>query len=195
MLHLEDETLIGYAEGILREDVAQMVRQHVEACSFCRLALQDWQDLIALLKASPLEDAPEYAIRNCIALYNIPAQPSVIRETLARIVFNSLDTPLTAGLRGSAEGQQILFSTDNIDLHLQIFREKPLMLGQLMERSNHEFIAGARIGILQEGELIDSTVSNSLGEFRFTELPRGHVQLYADLPSKLRVIARFTMER
>jgi hypothetical protein len=195
MLHLEDETLIGYAEGILREDVAQMVRQHVEACSFCRLALQDWQDLIALLKASPLEDAPEYAIRNCIALYNIPAQPSVIRETLARIVFNSLDTPLTAGLRGSAEGQQILFSTDNIDIHLQIFREKPLMLGQLMERSNHEFIAGARVGILQEGELIDSTVSNSLGEFRFTELPRGHVQLYADLPSKLRVIARFTMER
>jgi hypothetical protein len=195
MLHLEDETLIGYAEGILREDVAQMVRQHVEACSFCRLALQDWQDLIALLKASPLEDAPEYAIRNCIALYNIPAQPSVIRETLARIVFNSLDTPLTAGLRGSAEGQQILFSTDNIDIHLQIFREKPLMLGQILERSNHEFIAGARVGLLQEGELIDSTLSNSLGEFRFTELPRGHVQLYADLPSKLRVIARFTMER
>jgi hypothetical protein len=195
MLHLEDETLIGYAEGILREDVAQMVRMHVEACSFCRLALRDWQDLIALLKASPLEDAPEYAIRNCIALYNIPAQPSFIRETLARIVFNSLDTPLTAGLRGSAEGQQILFSTDNIDIHLQIFREKPLMLGQIMERSNHEFIAGVRVGILHEDELIDSTVSNSLGEFRFTELPRGHVQLYADLPSKLRVIARFTMER
>lgn len=195
MPHLEDETLIGYAEGILREDVAQMVRTHVEACSFCRLALHDWQDLIALLKASPLEDAPEYAIRNCIALYNIPAQPSVIRETLARIVFNSLDTPLTVGLRGSAEGQQILFSTDNIDIHLQIFREKPLILGQIMERSNHEFIAGARVGILQESELIDSTVSNSLGEFRFSELPRGHVQLYADLPSKLRVIARFTMER
>jgi hypothetical protein len=195
MLHLADETLIGYAEETLREDEAQMVRMHVEGCSFCRLALHDWQDLIALLKASPLEDAPEYAIRNCIALYNIPAQPSVIREALARIVFNSLDTPLTAGLRGSAEGQQILFSTDNIDIHLQIFREKPLMLGQILERSNHEFIAGARVGLLQEGELIDSTLSNSLGEFRFTELPRGHVQLYADLPSKLRVIARFTMER
>ena len=195
MLHLQDETLIGYAEGTLREDAAQVVKMHVEACGFCRLALRDWQDLIALLKASPLEDAPEYAIRNSIALYNIPAQPSVLRETLARIVFNSLDTPLTAGLRGSAEGQQILFSTDNIDIHLQIFREKPLMLGQIMERSNHEFIAGARVGILQEDELIDSTVSNSLGEFRFTELPRGHVQIYADLPSKLRVIARFTMER
>jgi hypothetical protein len=195
MLHLQDETLIGYAEETLREDEAQVVRMHVEACGFCRLALRDWQDLIALLKASPLEDAPEYAIRNCIALYNIQPQPSVLGETLARIVFNSLDTPLTAGLRGSAEGQQILFSTDNIDIHLQIFREKPLMLGQIMERSNHEFIAGARVGILQEGELLDSTVSNSLGEFRFTELPRGHVQLYADLPSKLRVIARFTMER
>jgi hypothetical protein len=194
MLHLEDETLIGYAEGTLRDDEVQMVRMHVETCGFCRLALSDWQDLIALLKASPLEDAPEYAIRNCIALYNIPIQPSIIREALARIVFNSLDTPLTAGLRGSAEGQQILFSTDNIDIHLQIFREKPLILGQILERSNHEFIAGAKVGILQEGEVIDSTVSNSLGEFRFSELPRGHVQLHADLPSKLRVIARFTRE-
>src|SRR6185369_5331149 len=194
MLHLEDETLIGYAEGTLREDEAQMVTMHVETCGFCRLALKDWQDLIALLKASPLEDAPEYAIRNCIALYNIPARPSVIRDIIARIVFNSLDTPLTAGLRGSSDGQQILFSTDNIDIHLQIFREKPLIMGQLLERSNHEFIGGARIGILQDGELVDTTISNSLGEFRFSELPRGHVQLQADLPSKLRVIARFTME-
>jgi hypothetical protein len=116
-----------------------------------------------------------------------------MREILAGIVFNSFDSPLAAGVRGMSHFQQILFRADDIDIHLQVSCEQPVVLGQLMERSKHQFVSGARVGILQDGKTIETTVSNPLGEFRFSEVPQGDVQLHADLPSHLRVIARFKM--
>src|SRR5947199_2826329 len=72
MRHLTSEALIGFTEGRLTPEDKPTVEQHISSCAFCFAEASEWFLLLDLMKVSTLESAPEHAIRNCFAIYDIP---------------------------------------------------------------------------------------------------------------------------
>ncbi len=187
--HLEIEQLIGYAEGKLSQQQMPFVEKHVRECHPCTRELHDWVDIFTLLRGFSLERAPDEALRICRAIYRAPERTSRLREIFANLIFDSFAQPATAGVRGEADSRQLLLKGGDVDLHLRISQVPNLMLGQLLQRTDTRFVSGVRIQIVFKGESVGTTVTDSLGEFRFQELPSGNLQLCADLPKEVRLIA------
>ena len=111
---------------------------------------------------------------------------------IASIVFNSLTHANIKGFRGPMESQQIIFQAEDLSIHLRVSKpdQERVILGQLLQQAPDSFIAGARISLLLESGKIGSTVTNSLGEFRFSAVPVGALTLEADISAR-RLIANF----
>src|SRR5262249_54492844 len=92
------------------------------------------------------------------------------------------------GIRGESDSQHIVMETDDVEVYLRIASGSRTILGQLL-RTNGDFLAGARTELLGNGQLVDMTVTDSLGEFRFKTAPEGDLRLQAEISSDCRLIA------
>lgn len=112
---------------------------------------------------------------------------------IARMTFNSLKDASIAGLRGSGESQQIVFETDDVSIHLRISipDQQRIILGQLLQRAPGGFVRGAIVELQYQDEAVSSTVTNTIGEFRFKGVPAGALTLQAEIPGRPRIIASF----
>src|SRR5436309_10833622 len=130
MRHPTSETLIGFAEGRLTPEDKLSAEQHISSCAPCFAEASEWFLLLDLMKVSTLESAPEHAIRNCFAIYDIPKPVSKLRQLYAAVVFHRADVPPVAGVRCVTDCQQILFGTGDGDVDLRIGCKTRVMLGQ-----------------------------------------------------------------
>ena len=193
MRHLSIEALIGCAEGRLTPEDKLTVEQHISSCALCFAEASEWFLLLDLMKVSTLESAPEHAIRNCFAIYNIPKPVSKLRQLYAALVFDGANVPAVAGVRGVTDCHQILFRTGDVDVDLRIGGKPRVILGQILRRGAGHFLAGVPVGLRQADRQIESTISDALGEFRFGIAPAGKLRLHADLP-EYRLIGDFTIK-
>jgi len=193
MRHLSIEALIGCAEGRLTPEDKLTVEQHISSCALCFAEASEWFLLLDLMKVSTLESAPEHAIRNCFAIYDIPKPVSKLRQLYAAVVFDRADVPAVAGVRGVTDCQQILFRTGDVDVDLRIGGKPRVILGQILRRGAGHFLARVPVGLCQADRQIESTISDMLGEFRFGIAPAGKLRLHADLP-EYRLIGDFTIK-
>jgi hypothetical protein len=193
MRHLTSETLIGFAEERLTPEDKLTAEEHISSCALCFAEASEWFLLLDLMKVSTLESAPDHAIRNCFAIYNIPKPVSKLRQLCAAVVFNSADVAAVAGVRGVTDCQQILFRTGDVDVDLRIGGKPRVILGQILQRKAGHFLAGVPITLRHEDAQIESTISDRLGEFRFGIAPAGKLRLHADLPA-YRLIGDFTIK-
>jgi hypothetical protein len=74
---------------------------------------------------------------------------------------------------------------EEFDIHIKIWGEqdRKQMLGQLLPRSREDFVRAARFHLLRNGERLESTAIDSMGEFHFTDVPEGDLSLQIDLPN------------
>ena len=191
MAHLSNEDLVAYVEGRLQGQALQTSKAHFEACASCAKELRSWVDVFETLHGSQLQDPPAYAIRNSIAIYQIPKPVSAVRRVLASLVFDSFGQPVTVGVRGPSDAQQLLLQAEGMDLHLRL--SPPVIVGQLLQRTEQRFVSGARLSLIQQGVAVESTITDALGEFRFRQVPAGQVRLEADLPSNVQLVGEFTV--
>ena len=111
---------------------------------------------------------------------------------IARIVFNSLTHAGIKGFRGPMESQQIVFEAGDLSIHLRVSKpeEDRVILGKIMQESPNRFISSTTVNLMLGSNRIDSTVTNSLGEFRFGRVPAGALTLEARIAPRV-VIANF----
>jgi len=91
-----------------------------------------------------------------------------------------------AGGRGfMATARQLVMRAEEFDIHVKIWgeREHRQMLGQLLPRSGQDFVHAARFHLLRNGERIETTVVDEVGEFHFNDVPEGDLSLQIDLPN------------
>ncbi|PYS31042.1 MAG: hypothetical protein DMG11_02840 [Acidobacteria bacterium] len=114
-------------------------------------------------------------------------------QLVATIVYNSLTHATMAGFRGAAESQQIIFHAEGLSIHLRISKVKAerIILGQLLQRSSHEFLSETTVSLVSGAEKIRTTTTNSHGEFRFSGVPAGALTIEAEIPSRPLLIANF----
>ena len=103
----------------------------------------------------------------------------------ATVVFDSSRQTSLAGARGIPDPTtSLVLQTDEFDIHLQICREQQhrQILGQILPRGSKHF-AKARCYLLRNGEKLQVTAADTLGEFNFSEVPEGALNLQVELPS------------
>ncbi len=194
MSHVTNDDLVAYVEGRLKGQALQSLRIHFEGCASCAKELRNWAELFETLHGSQLQDPPAYAIRNSLAIYQIPKPASTVKQVLARLVFDSFREPLAVGVRGPADAQQLLLQGEGMDLHLRVSQAPPAIVGQLLKRSERRYVSGARLSIIKQGVPVETTISDALGEFRFRQVPVGELRLEADLPSNVKLVGEFTVQ-
>ena len=199
-MHLNAETALDFLEGRLGTDQQAFWKSHMEDCNKCATDVLQWQQLRGGLKRSHLANVPDQDLENALHIYaplEKEAEPSIFRSLVASIVFDSFLQPSLAGVRGASArlSRQLVMRAEEFDIHIKIWgdRQHRQMLGQLLPRSGMEFGGGARFHLLRNGERIESTTTDEVGEFHFTEVPDGDLSLQIDLPN-LTVIGALNVE-
>jgi hypothetical protein len=194
-MHLNTEVALNFLEGRLDKEQEAFWKRHVDACKDCAQDVRRWQELGINLKRSHLRSAPDTDVESVMHIFR-PRQEEVasLRSIIASIVFDSFLQPAMAGARGaSTTSRQLVMRADEFDIHIKIWSEgeRKEMLGQLLSRSDPGFTSTARFHLLRNGEKIESTITDELGEFHFSDIPEGNLSLQMDLPN-LTVIGALT---
>src|SRR5262245_28721522 len=192
MRHLSTKSLIGLAEGRLSPRSKRYVEQHLEDCALCSAEAAEWCSLLDLMKIKALKTAPDQAVRNCSTIYEISKPISKLQQLFATVLFNSETAAAPVGVRGVAECQQIVFRAGDVDIHLRIGGEPRVILGQITRRAGNHYLGGVPVVLLQGDQPIETTISDTLGEFRFGIVPYGPLRLHADLPFS-RLVGEFSV--
>ncbi len=188
-MHLNTETALDLIEGRLDRDQETSWKEHMDVCDRCRKDFLQWQQIGMNLKRSHLLSASDDELASAIGIFSPVQKPDRlgIRSIVAALVFDSFRQPALAGIRGSATqtGRQLVLRAEEFDIHIKVWgsSERKQMLGQLLPRNDNTFGSGARFHLLRNGERLESTTTDELGEFRFTFVPDGDLSLQIDLPN------------
>lgn len=185
-MHLGTEVALDLLEGLVEDDERVFWEEHLHGCVDCSRQLDYWRTMKPLLKQSHLESAPDEDLADAIGVFVVRrhAAQSVVR-TFASILFDSFAQPAMAGARGVAVGtRQVVLRAEEFDIHVKIWGESDhkQLLGQLLPRHSSSFVQSARLHLLRNGERFETTATDEMGEFRFTDIPDGLLSLQIDLP-------------
>src|SRR5215510_12118028 len=175
MQHPTIESLIGFAEGRLSPESKLDVEQHIANCGVCSSGASEWFSILDPLKSTNLEIAPAHF------------------EELFATGFCDLTASVRVGQRSVPDCRQIVFRAADVDVHLRIGGTPRVIVGQMFRRKASYFLAGVPVGISQSDQLIQTSITNMLGEFRFSIVPSGTLRIHADLPS-FRLIVDLTVD-
>jgi len=188
-MHLSSEITLDFLERRLGGGQEDFWKQHLNNCEECRQEVDQWRVLHTAVKRPHLSSAPDPDLQKAIRIF--PHRPdeggSRIRSVVAAIIFDSFTQPALAGARGSAaaSARQLIMRADQFDIHIKIWGEgeRRQLLGQILPRSNQDFVHTARFHLLKNGERIETTEVDDMGEFHFTNIPEGDLSLQMDLPN------------
>ena len=188
-MHLNTETALDFIEGRLQKDQEAFWKSHMDDCDRCSKDFLQWRQIGIGLKMSHLQSAPPLDLQNAARIFS-PIQPEErvgLRSVIAAIVFDSFTQPAMAGVRSAAlqAGRQLVMRAEEFDIHIKVWggSERKQMLGQLLPRNGKSFASGARFHLLRNGERLESTTTDELGEFHFSYVPEGELSLQIDLPN------------
>ncbi len=187
-MHLVPETALDLLEERLDEEQAAFWRLHLQDCNDCAAELAAWRQMKGDVTRHHLKDASAQDLAKAFNIF--PARTDVpgitLRQVIATVTFDSLLQPAFAGARGAASpARQLVLRAEEFDIHVKIWNdgEHSQLLGQLLPRSGRDFVQVARFHLLRNGERLESTGVDDMGEFHFTDVPEGDLlSLQIDLP-------------
>lgn len=167
MKHYNEAQLADLARNLTPAVERAAMQDHVNGCIQCAPQLSMWQEVVVFAKEEAQFTPSGDTVR--IAKGNFWVKPQEAKST-ARLVFDSLLQPATAGTRGAVSARQFLFETDElyIDLRLDSQAERLSLVGQIMDRSQtKQAIQDLSIHLHKGKQQLADTKTNQFGEFQF----------------------------
>jgi hypothetical protein len=115
---------------------------------------------------------------------------------VASLAFDSSHPTATAQTRGSSSGRRIVLQTPAFDLDMKIRMDKwcAVIMGQVLERGTNSLLKNIEIRVLKEGVPVRMTIADSIGVFKFGDVPRGSLDILVTIPQYLsRILATFSI--
>ena len=186
-MHISTEKAVELVDGRLEPAQVELWENHFATCGTCSKDVAEWRKLQADLTRSHLQDAPSSVLKRAFHIFSPAPAPANagLRRVVASVVFDSFQQPAFAGARGAANAaRQLVLRAENFDIHLKIWGEHHhrQMLGQMLTRSGNETREIAHFHLLRNGERLESTSMDDMGEFHFNNIPDGDLSLQIDLP-------------
>ncbi|HET8675381.1 MAG TPA: hypothetical protein VFO63_06330 [Blastocatellia bacterium] len=184
-------TLIDYIDGRLGDDPASLVASHLGAgCLKCDRVRQWYVRVRDIAATDDLIEPPAWVLKRALRLFNRERAPTTagkLKQFIARLVFDSLSQPVIEGVRlTQSPVRQLLYRADAYSIDLQIAHSEESVAGvygQVLREGETRFgsVNGLRIELAGEGRVLDSTLTNEMGEFEFAKVRQGHYELRIDM--------------
>ena len=184
-------TLIDYVDGRLGDDGASLVASHLGAgCLKCGEVRRWYVRVRDVAATDDLIDPPAWVLQRALRLFNAGRAPTAVgklRQLIARLVFDSLSQPVIEGVRlTQSPVRQLLYRADAYSIDLQIANLEEsvaAMHGQVLREGETRFdsVNGLRIELAGEGRVLQSTLTNEMGEFEFAKVRQGDYELRIDM--------------
>lgn len=185
------ERLIDYLDNRLAGEEREKVQTHLVAgCSTCQAA-RGWYERVRQVMASDKTiEPPPWVLRRAARLIEArrPAERGIRRAArgIARLIFDSLRQPATAGARSAGSGErQLLYSVDDYSIDLQIApsgESRANLIGQVLSTGEAGFDSVARVSVdlARKGKRVHSTKTDEVGVFVINKLAPGKYDLRID---------------
>lgn len=180
--------LLDWLEGRLPLDEARALAERLESAGAATQADLDWLRLFQQAQQSVQSAVPPPSVRETLqkrfAAYAETRQPPGLFQRLAaKLTFDSVAQPATAGLRSVAdnsEQRQLIYASESAEIAITIQAALPdknlTLTGQvfpLQDTSEDAFI----IQLLRDARSVGLVAADELGEFTFTNLSVGEYSM------------------
>jgi hypothetical protein len=191
MKHFTKEEWADFARNVVGKDKREAMQSHLETgCKPCEGAATLWKRVHEVAQREAAYEPPEATLRTVKAMYAIHGKSSMkaSKRTVAQLLFDSLQTPLQAGVRSAAaDVRQLLYGSGDyrVDLRLepQVDSDRISVVGQLLNSVDPSASVDAvPVALLKGNRVVAESTTNRFGEFHLdTELGK-NLQLRVAVP-------------
>lgn len=188
MPHLKYDILLNYLEDHLSAEERSKVDMHLaEPCWQCGRRLTLLRTVLNSVARDRTVAPPEDILRRAVDISRShrerPERKPWMR-VIAALRFDSQQQLSFAATRGVTRTRQMLFTTEQVDIDLQIKpgRTDNDLLGQML--STGEAVPAFVSLQNNAGSLLRATETDSLGQFVFRQIPPGSYELVFDLENQ-----------
>jgi hypothetical protein len=186
MPHFTYETLLNYLENGLPADERKKVEEHLAGpCQQCGWRLARLQAVLHSVSGDRTAAPPEDVLKHAV---DVARQARPLAKPWMRVVaalnFDSRLQLSSAATRGATRTRQMLFTTEQVDIDLQI---KPGhgdtdLLGQMLSAGHPDEVLPAFVSLQNNiGTVLRATETDAFGQFAFRQIPSGRYDLVFDL--------------
>ncbi len=167
----------------------QEMQAHIErGCDQCKGAVAAWRRVTQLAARESAFEPPTAALKMVKAAMKLHALPT--RSSIAKLLFDSMNAPLLAGVRSassSSQQRQLLYGFDDyrVDLRFEpnFDADRALLLGQVLSSTEADQGAGSvAVALLRGGQVLGTAETNEFGEFQMECDLGGRLELQLTLP-------------
>jgi hypothetical protein len=196
MKHYALEKWVDFARNVIREDEKAEMQNHLNTgCTECSRELNMWQRLHQVAQRESAYEPVGGAVRTVNAIFaNRRSHPREAKPGVAALLFDSVRSPLSAGVRSAAgsASRQLLYGSDNyrIDVRIepQLDREKAVLIGQVLNSSDpDEHMSEVPVTLLKGKKILAECVTSQFGEFQMDCDLEGGFRLMVILPGQREV--------
>lgn len=178
------ERLIDYLNNQLDAGDAARLTAHLSAgCPHCA-ETRDWYERVRTIAAGDEStEPPSWVFKRAIKIFegqgNRPRLIERIGQAVASLVFDSLAQPSVAGVRSTeTTNRQLLYRAGNYSIDLQVAPAEHLradLIGQVLKEGEAAFesVSGLRLEVSRRGELVRSTMTDDMGQFKIDGVDYG----------------------
>jgi hypothetical protein len=191
MTHLKYDILLNYLEDRLPAQERSQVEAHLaEPCWRCGRHLALLRTVLDSVTGDRTVAPPPAVLKRAVDIgrsqRKIP-KPSPWMRVVAALSFDNRLQLSSAATRGATRVRQMLFTTEQVDIDLQIkpgVRDKDL-LGQLLGTQSTGEVLPAFVSLQNnKGAVLRATETDSRGQFAFRQVPFGVYDLVFDLENQ-----------
>ena len=192
MGHFSEQIWADYVRGVAQPKTSQDVETHLTSnCPDCTHIYEMWKKLYSVAANEPSLTPPDGAVRMVkleLAARQLPqARPWI----MATLVFDSLNQPLTAGVRsGPSDSRNLMFNGEGTTVTLVLDTQSQpgtiSLIGQVVDKSGAK-IAPRQAEIILWTETfqpVAETSCNEFGEFQMEFKAQGRLRLTVEIAGK-----------
>lgn len=190
MAHFKYETLLNYLENQLSDEERSQVDEHIASCPRCSRRLTLLQAVLRSTAGDRTVTPPESVLKRAVDIAHGKRESSLRKPWLRVVAALNFDSRLqlsSAAMRGTAHGRQMLFTTKQVDIDLQIKpgRTDSDLMGQMLSTQSSGEVLPAFVSLQSNaGTLLRATETDPLGQFTFRQIPSGSYDLVFDLENQ-----------
>ncbi len=188
MAHLDYETLLNYLDNGLPADERSKVEQHLAgSCQRCERRLSLLRAVLRSTQADHTVAPPEAVLQRAMDISRNRRGHSARNPWVRVVAALSFDSRLqlsSAATRGATRTRQMLFTTEQVDIDLQIKpgRGDSDLLGQMLSTRPSGEVVPAFVSLQNRtGTVLRAIETDPLGQFAFRQIPSGSYDLIFDL--------------
>jgi hypothetical protein len=190
--HFSEQTWADYVRGVGQPKMSQEVETHLASnCADCTHSYGIWKKVSSIATAESSLTPPDHAVRTGKLQSATRQFPQTRPWIMAKLMFDSLNQPLTAGVRsGPSDSRNLMFNGEGTTVTLVLDTQSQpgtiSLIGQVVDKSGAK-IAPRQAEIILWTETfqpVAETSCNEFGEFQMEFKAQGRLRLTVEIAGK-----------